>query len=109
MTISDITHYSVNDRKLLIYKTPDSAEYDIIIVGSRNQETLTASDSLNTDPNISWAIMFKALQHIAEINGAEKESDRYHMKSLERKTAAIEKRSRINYNNLKASVPYDLT
>ena len=108
MTINDINYFNITDRKLLIYKTPDSAEYDIIIIGSRNPETLE-SGAISTDPNLLWAIVYKALQHIAEMNASEKESDRYYIKSRERRDEARVKASKVNNNNLTSPIPYDLT
>lgn len=110
LTVADFTHFAVHGSYIYIYKTPDSTDYTITVFGLRKTEEVTDDGSRfeKTDPDLRWGIVFKALQHIAEANGAEKEADRFESKSFRKMSDAHARSEKRNYHLDKVD-PYNLS
>lgn len=82
MTVNDFTHYAQFDKFLYIYKAPDSTGYTLQLTGSEIKDEVT-SDSARFDvhAHLGWALIYKALEKVAELNGDEKTSILYQGKA----------------------------
>lgn len=82
MTVNDFTHYAQYDGFIYIYKTPDSTGYTLQLMGSEIQDEVTGdSDRFDVHAQLGWALIYKALEKVAELNGDDKSSIKYQQKS----------------------------
>ena len=82
LTVNDYSHFAVHNGYLYVYKTPDTADYTISVIGVNLPDEKTASETFEIGKRMGMAIIFKALSFIADMNGAEKQADRFDAKAL---------------------------
>jgi len=107
LVISDYSHYAVHNGYLYIYKTPDTANYTISIIGVNLPDEKTVSETFEIGKRLGMALCFKALSFIADLNGSENESNRFDLKAqvYERK---LKKVSQDENTNTKDAKPYNM-
>ena len=74
LTVNDYSHFAVHNGYLYVYKTPDTADYTISIIGVNLPDEKTASETFEIGKRMGMAIVFKTLQHIAVLNGDNRSS-----------------------------------
>ena len=108
MTINDFSHFAIFDNDIYIYEVPDSADYTIHIVGAELQAEKTLDgDTFSINAELAWGIIYKALEKVAEFNGADKDSVLYFQKS-EYWENKWKKNSERKNSNLDQVQPYSL-
>ncbi len=82
VTIDDFSHFASYKNCLYIYKTPDSTDYTISLVGANiPDEVTTDTERFLIKRAFAMGLVFRALSLIADLNGDEKASDRFLVKS----------------------------
>lgn len=84
MTTCDFTHYALDSGYLYIYKTPDSANYTIGVIGTRKPEEISESagsdaSNLSLDADLLWGLVYSVLEKVAEINNDPVQANRYRL------------------------------
>lgn len=108
-TIHDFSHYAIHGNLLYIYKTPESTDYTMTVTGVRFPEEVSGGSSyFDLDSDLVWALIYKALEKIAEVNGDDKSSDRY-LAKYEFHLGRMRIRADNKNFHLKKVEPWDLT
>ena len=109
MTIRDFTHFAEYGEYVYIYKTPDSADYTLLLLGSRRAEEMSADgDRPKIDSDVAWGIVYRCLQHIAEANDSPQESTRYELKADKLKRDTLLRSHSKKTGHLDRIQPYNL-
>ncbi len=82
MTVRDFTHYAQYNGFVYIYKTPDGTGYTLQLMGSEIRDEVTADGSrFDVHAHLGWALIYNALEKVAELNGDDKSSVLYQQKA----------------------------
>ena len=108
MTVHDFSHYAHFNGYLYVYKTPNSPDYTLQIVGSELQDELTLdSEAPNAPVQLSWGLIWSALSKIADLNGDDRRSEKYEIRAILEKKNWKKTATRKN-SNLDAVPPHSL-
>ena len=109
MTTDDFTHFAQYDGFIYIYKTPDSTGYTLQLMGSEIRDEVTSDVArFDVDAQLGWALVYKALEKVAELNGDDKASILYQQKAEYFKNEYGKASNRINSSHDRVQ-PYPLS